>query len=204
MAFRSLAPGLTTLVCRPNESVIDANTGATLQLLKNAAPRDMSDLDIARSIQRLMYDRQCTGAEVANALGRSTSWVSRKLSLLKLTEADQAKLATGEMPKMAAMAAVVKRRKARKERRRKPLTVKQPDASRRRKPLSKKRRFEVLKRCGFRCHYCGARGTDGVELHVDHVHPVSKGGDNSDDNLVAACRDCNLGKGAREIKKYGR
>lgn len=68
-----------------------------------------------------------------------------------------------------------------------------------RKPLSKKRRFEVLKRFHFRCHYCGARGADGVELHVDHVHPVSKGGMDCDDNLVAACRDCNLGKGTREI-----
>ena len=199
MTFRSCADGLTALACRPEESIVDANTGATLQLLKNAAPRNMSDLDMARAIQQLMDRCQFTASEAANICGRSKSWVSRKLALLQLSEAEQAKLAAGEMPRLAARAAVVKRRKARKGQRRKTLTVKPLHGVRYRKPLSKKRRFEVLKRFGFRCNYCGARAADGVELHVDHVHPVSKGGDNSGDNLVAACRDCNLGKGAREI-----
>jgi 5-methylcytosine-specific restriction endonuclease McrA len=33
-----------------------------------------------------------------------------------------------------------------------------------------------------------------VELHVDHVIPVSLGGTNEPWNLVAACVPCNLGK----------
>lgn len=74
----------------------------------------------------------------------------------------------------------------------------------RRQNLSKKRRFQVLEKFNFCCCYCGRKAGDGIELHVDHVKPVSKGGTNCDENLVAACRDCNLGKGAREIKANGR
>lgn len=60
-------------------------------------------------------------------------------------------------------------------------------------------RFAVLERCGFACVYCGRRPPD-VTLHVDHVVPVAKGGSNEIHNLVAACRDCNLGKHARELE----
>lgn len=60
-------------------------------------------------------------------------------------------------------------------------------------PVSKRTRFEVLRRDGFKCHYC--RTTEG-ELHVDHVLPVALGGTDTPDNLVAACLDCNSGKGS--------
>lgn len=56
-------------------------------------------------------------------------------------------------------------------------------------------RFRVLKRDRFRCRYCGAHGSE-VELHIDHVQPVSAGGTNHPSNLVTACRRCNLGKHA--------
>lgn len=36
-------------------------------------------------------------------------------------------------------------------------------------------------------------------MHVDHVLPVSEGGTNDIGNLVTACSDCNLGKGASII-----
>ena len=61
--------------------------------------------------------------------------------------------------------------------------------------ISKRRRFEILKRDGFACLYCGRKSPD-VELHVDHVIPVAVGGTSNDDNLAAACSDCNGGKGA--------
>ena len=67
-----------------------------------------------------------------------------------------------------------------------------------RKSLSKKIRFEVLKRDSFKCQYCGEPAPD-VVLHVDHIKPVSKGGDNTITNLVTACQGCNAGKGVREI-----
>ncbi|MGL4265185.1 MAG: HNH endonuclease [Afipia sp.] len=64
-----------------------------------------------------------------------------------------------------------------------------------RKSLSKKLRFEVFKRDGFVCQYCGAH-PPAVILHVDHIHPVAEGGSNDIDNLITACEPCNLGKGA--------
>lgn len=67
-----------------------------------------------------------------------------------------------------------------------------------RKPISARARFEVLTRDGFRCNSCGRHAKrDGVVLHVDHVHAVSKGGTNDDANLQTLCEDCNLGKAAR-------
>lgn len=65
-----------------------------------------------------------------------------------------------------------------------------------RTPLSKTLRFEVFKRDGFTCQYCGAHPPDCV-LEVDHIEPVSNGGTNDEDNLVTACFSCNRGKGAR-------
>lgn len=67
-----------------------------------------------------------------------------------------------------------------------------------RKPIPKKIRFEVFKRDKFTCQYCG-RTVPDVILQVDHIKPVAKGGTNDIINLVTSCRDCNLGKGAREL-----
>jgi len=57
----------------------------------------------------------------------------------------------------------------------------------------KRLRFEILKRDGFRCRYCGATAVSAL-LHVDHVVPVVEGGLDDPANLVTACADCNLGK----------
>jgi len=62
-----------------------------------------------------------------------------------------------------------------------------------RKAIGKRVRFEVFKRDGFKCQYCGAQVPETV-LEVDHINPVSKGGDNDIMNLVTACRACNAGK----------
>lgn len=59
-----------------------------------------------------------------------------------------------------------------------------------------KDRFEVFKRDGFVCQYCG-RKTPEVVLEVDHIIPLALGGGNEVENLLTACWDCNRGKGAR-------
>lgn len=59
--------------------------------------------------------------------------------------------------------------------------------------LTKRIRYEVLKRDNHTCRYCGASAPD-AKLTVDHVTPVALGGTDKPDNLVAACRDCNAGK----------
>lgn len=65
-----------------------------------------------------------------------------------------------------------------------------------RKSISKKARFEVFKRDSFKCQYCGDTPPDAV-LEIDHIEPVSKGGENDIDNLITACFDCNRGKSNR-------
>lgn len=67
-----------------------------------------------------------------------------------------------------------------------------------RKAISKKVRFEVFKRDSFTCQYCGKAAPD-VILHIDHIDPVSKGGDNSIINLITSCADCNGGKSNRAL-----
>ena len=59
--------------------------------------------------------------------------------------------------------------------------------------LSKKIRFEVFKRDSFTCQYCGRSAPEAI-LHVDHIMPVSKGGDSDITNLITACDSCNQGK----------
>lgn len=62
-----------------------------------------------------------------------------------------------------------------------------------RKAISRRLRFEILRRDQHQCRYCGAQAPD-VKLTVDHVIPVALGGSDDPSNLVAACRDCNAGK----------
>lgn len=66
-----------------------------------------------------------------------------------------------------------------------------------RREISDRQRFRILVRDGFRCMSCGASPITqpGIELHVDHILPWSKGGETIDDNLQCKCKKCNLGKG---------
>ena len=50
------------------------------------------------------------------------------------------------------------------------------------------------------CLYCGKHLPDG-ELTRDHVMPVSRGGKDQWDNVVAACRRCNHFKGSRLLEQ---
>lgn len=59
--------------------------------------------------------------------------------------------------------------------------------------LSKRLRYEILRRDGFKCRYCGAEPGDRV-LQIDHVVPEALGGKNEPANLVTACEPCNSGK----------
>lgn len=69
-----------------------------------------------------------------------------------------------------------------------------------RKPIGKRLRFEIFKRDGFRCTYCGATPVDRP-LHVDHVKAVAEGGTDDPFNLVTACDACNLGKSKVPLEK---
>jgi hypothetical protein len=64
--------------------------------------------------------------------------------------------------------------------------------------VSKKTRFEVFKRDSFACQYCGQSAPE-VILEVDHIIPVSKGGDNDVTNLITSCFACNRGKSNKKL-----
>lgn len=64
--------------------------------------------------------------------------------------------------------------------------------------VSKRLRYEVLRRDNHACRYCGATAP-GVALVVDHVVPVALGGTDLPTNLVAACSPCNSGKSATPV-----
>lgn len=59
--------------------------------------------------------------------------------------------------------------------------------------ISKRIRFEILRRDDNTCQYCGRKAPD-VPLHIDHVVPVALGGSDAPSNLLTACSDCNTGK----------
>lgn len=65
--------------------------------------------------------------------------------------------------------------------------------------IGKKLRFEIFRRDRFACRYCGKSANDGAVLEADHVVPRSRGGRDIARNLVAACEECNGGKGATPI-----
>ncbi|GGG04352.1 hypothetical protein GCM10007304_18080 [Rhodococcoides trifolii] len=61
--------------------------------------------------------------------------------------------------------------------------------------VSKRLRFEILRRDNHTCRYCGATAPN-VTLQVDHVTAKTLGGTDHPTNLVTACSDCNSGKSA--------
>lgn len=59
----------------------------------------------------------------------------------------------------------------------------------------------VLERDGMTCHICG-KAIEGLDdLHFDHVHPLSRGGEHSEKNVRPAHRICNLRKAARKATR---
>lgn len=78
-----------------------------------------------------------------------------------------------------------------------PVRASQPKLSNARRPkMAQTKRFRILRRDGFRCQLCGrqADADNGLELHIDHKMPFSKGGTDSDENLWVLCSECNGGK----------
>ena len=64
----------------------------------------------------------------------------------------------------------------------------------------------LFARDGYRCQYCGKHKTHlrGREfLTRDHILPVSKGGDNTWQNVVTACSPCNNRKGNHLPEEVG-
>jgi diadenosine tetraphosphate (Ap4A) HIT family hydrolase len=58
-------------------------------------------------------------------------------------------------------------------------------------------RYEAPKRSGGRCELCGA-SHEARPLHVDHIRPRAKGGNNDLGNLQVLCETCNTQKRDRD------
>ncbi len=59
----------------------------------------------------------------------------------------------------------------------------------------------ILKRDAYTCQYCGRNG--GERMTIDHIIPKSLGGRTVWDNVVSACRACNLKKGNKSPDEAG-
>ncbi len=59
----------------------------------------------------------------------------------------------------------------------------------------------ILKRDAHTCQYCGRNG--GERMTIDHVIPKSLGGRTVWENVVSACRACNLRKGNKLLSQAG-
>lgn len=58
-------------------------------------------------------------------------------------------------------------------------------------------RAEIFAAYGGTCAYC-----DAPAEHLDHVHPLSKGGADAAHNLLPACAPCNLTKSAKTLAEW--
>lgn len=68
-----------------------------------------------------------------------------------------------------------------------------PPPTRKRSSLSTRRRKRIMERDGHICLQCGSH----INLTIDHIVPVVRGGGDEDSNLQTLCWSCNGRKGAR-------
>jgi len=68
------------------------------------------------------------------------------------------------------------------------------------KAIPAKTRREVTRRDNYTCQRCGSTS----RLHIDHIFPRSRGGDDSMDNLQVLCESCNLTKSDGRLAKSPR
>jgi 5-methylcytosine-specific restriction endonuclease McrA len=59
----------------------------------------------------------------------------------------------------------------------------------------------IFKRDGYTCQYCGRNS--GERMTIDHIIPKSLGGRTIWENVVSACRACNLKKGNKPLTEAG-
>ncbi len=60
--------------------------------------------------------------------------------------------------------------------------------------------IDLKKRSKGKCYWCGRKAK---KIHIDHITPVSKGGEHMMYNLVVSCSECNDKKGAANPQEWG-
>jgi HNH endonuclease len=71
-----------------------------------------------------------------------------------------------------------------------------------RKPISETVRLRVLELHGMVCWLCTRPIGSRKDLHLDHVRPRSRGGENIVENLRPAHAICNMRRGARSVERF--
>ena len=74
------------------------------------------------------------------------------------------------------------------------------------RPLTSEEGRRVLERDRYSCQYCGLDGMSSFEnslvMTVDFVHPRAQKGKKNPENLITACRPCNVIKGERIFRDF--
>lgn len=64
-------------------------------------------------------------------------------------------------------------------------------------------RWIVFKRDNFTCQYCGrSPQKHKIVLELEHIKPLSKGGNYSMKNLTTSCEQCNKGKNTDDMSLF--
>lgn len=66
----------------------------------------------------------------------------------------------------------------------------------------KRKKRAILFKNNWSCYYCGRPEMENSRLTLDHVTPKARGGGNRNENLVAACPDCNQLKAAYTLEQF--
>ena len=79
-------------------------------------------------------------------------------------------------------------------------TTKQPDGQ----WIRKEKRLAIYLRDHFTCIYCLTDLSDAAptDITLDHIRPKSSGGNNSEKNLVTACRHCNCSRQDTPLTRF--
>lgn len=73
-------------------------------------------------------------------------------------------------------------------------TLREYECRNQRRLVTKELRKKIMERDNYTCQICGKIMKDGVDIHIDHIIPVSKGGKSVSSNLQVLCSKCNLHK----------
>jgi 5-methylcytosine-specific restriction endonuclease McrA len=74
--------------------------------------------------------------------------------------------------------------------------------SKKRKQLSSRKKLLIFKNADYSCEYCGIRGAKHIDLTIDHVVPLIKGGRDDESNMACVCYQCNQDKGSLLLTQF--
>lgn len=63
------------------------------------------------------------------------------------------------------------------------------------------KQLSELKQKSTNCYWCGI-SLKKVDVHIDHIYPLSKGGEHTISNLVCTCSTCNLKKNNKDPHEF--